>query len=191
MVIISCARILPFLCYVVARARHGALSRRRPVTRGFFARNNVATRYLQKKQPLNGPPLTRSRRGNGFRGFPAAHPKPVFSSALFTLITTQRQREPATHETTSYFWYSVILPPTRALLAPPTGRTRTVHVHIPLKGYPRIHRLPRASRWRCRSAFYSGSSPCGAGFCRPLLHLIRGAASASPSHGRSVFFHLR
>ncbi len=65
------------------------------------ARNNVATRYLQKKQPLNGPPLTRSRRGNGFRGFPAAHPKSVFPSALFTLITTQRQREPATHETTS------------------------------------------------------------------------------------------
>lgn len=80
MMIISCARILPFLCYAVARARHGALSRRRPVTRGFFARNNVATRYLQKKQSLNGPSLTRSRRGNDFRGFPAAHPKPVFPS---------------------------------------------------------------------------------------------------------------
>ncbi len=108
MMIISCARILPFLCYAVARARHGALSRRCPVTRGFFARNNVATRYLQKKQPLNGPPLTRSRRGNGFRGFPAAHPKTVFPSALFTLITTQRQREPATHETTSPLSYSAI-----------------------------------------------------------------------------------
>lgn len=100
----------PFMQYRT-RARRRALKRRSPVTRGFFARNNVATRYLQKKQPLNGPPLTRSRRGNGFRGFPAAHPKPVFSSALFTLITAQRQREPATHETTSYCWYSVILPP--------------------------------------------------------------------------------
>ncbi len=68
-----------------------------------FARNNVATRYLQKKQSLNGPSLTRSRRGNDFRGFPAAHPKPVFSSALFTLITAQQQWVPAnifTHETT-------------------------------------------------------------------------------------------
>lgn len=72
------------------------------------ARNNVATRYLQKKQSLNGPPLTRSRRGNGFRGFPAAHPKPVFPSALFTLITTQQKREPATHETTSPLSYSAI-----------------------------------------------------------------------------------
>lgn len=97
MIIISCARILPFLCYAVARARHGALSRRRPVTRGFFARNNVATRYLQKKQSLSGPSLTRSRRGNDFRGFPAAHPKPVFPSELFTLDSENQLRTKPFH----------------------------------------------------------------------------------------------
>ncbi len=63
---VSCATPQPFTCDTVYAPDVGRLSRRRPTNPGFRL-NYAATRFHRCSWPLVEPPVTRSRRGTGFR----------------------------------------------------------------------------------------------------------------------------